>query len=114
MEKSYSPKTHLASQNIIQKHEKKSKKTTFILLAITLLIVFIPIFFTPLHSDDFIYVLHNDQWSNLVWRYFNWSGRIVADSFSLVTLQLPKILASLIQALIWTGLIFLLQHYLVL
>jgi Uncharacterized membrane protein, required for N-linked glycosylation len=106
MEKSYSPKTHLASQNIIQKHEKKSKKTTFILLAITLLIVFIPIFFTPLHSDDFIYVLHNDQWSNLVWRYFNWSGRIVADSFSLVALQLPKVLASLIQALIWTGLIF--------
>lgn len=26
MEKSYSPKTHLASQNIIQKHEKKVKK----------------------------------------------------------------------------------------
>lgn len=90
----------------VRNYGEDNQKLIFILLAVTTLVVFIPTVLTPLHSDDFIYVLHNDQWSNLVWRYFNWSGRIVADSFSLVVLQLPKFLTSLVQALIWTGLIF--------
>lgn len=107
MEKRYYRKTRSVSEGRNQKLELKSNKSIFILLALATLFVLIPTVFTPLHSDDFIYVLHNDQWSNLVWRYFNWSGRIVADSFSLVVLQLPKFLTSLIQSLIWTGLIFL-------
>lgn len=107
MEKRYSRRAHLTMRDRVRNYGEDNQKLIFILLAVTTLVVFIPTVLTPLHSDDFIYVLHNDQWSNLVWRYFNWSGRIVADSFSLVVLQLPKFLTSLVQALIWTGLIFL-------
>lgn len=74
-------------------------------LVLSFLLVLIPLLFTPVSSDDFIYVTKNPTWSNLTWRYMNWSGRLVADAASLLMLQLPSILYNFIKAIIWIGLI---------
>ncbi|MDT2737211.1 DUF6056 family protein [Enterococcus pseudoavium] len=89
----------------------KSKKTIITLcLIISFILVLIPIAFTPVSSDDFIYLTRNPTWSNLAWRYMNWSGRIVADTASLVMLQLPPLVYNFFKATIWIGLIILISQ----
>lgn len=85
------------------------KKKTFLCLGIAVFLVLIPLAFTPVSSDDFIYVTNNTEWSNIGWRYLNWSGRIVADSFSLILLQLPSFIYKFLKAIIWVSLIWLIS-----
>ncbi|MFC4771177.1 DUF6056 family protein [Enterococcus hermanniensis] len=94
------------------KKKKISKKYVglFLALVISLILVALPIFFTPVSSDDFIYVAKIPHWSNLMWRYMHWSGRIVADSASLLLLQLPSIIYKIIKSIIWIALIFLISQ----
>lgn len=79
-------------------------------LGIAVILVLIPLAFTPISSDDFIYVTNNTKWSNLGWRYLHWSGRIVADSFSLILLQLPSFIYKFLKAIIWIGLLLLISY----
>lgn len=90
---------------------RHSKKLTVILcLGFAFILIAIPLFFTPVSSDDFIYITNNSKWSDIAWRYMNWSGRIVADGTSLLLLQLPKMIYSLLKAVIWVGLITLISQ----
>lgn len=77
----------------------------YLCFAVVFILVLIPLYFTPISSDDFIYITNSSKWSDIAWRYMNWSGRLVADSASLFLLQLPSIVYKIIKALIWSGLI---------
>ncbi|WP_270328078.1 DUF6056 family protein [Enterococcus malodoratus] len=102
---------HLKRSKITGLSLRNSKKKGIILcLVISFVLVLIPIVFTPVSSDDFIYITRNPTWSNLAWRYMNWSGRIVADAASLIMLQLPPIIYNFFKATIWVGLITLIAQ----
>lgn len=79
-------------------------------LSIAFILIILPLFFTPVSSDDFIYVVNNSDWSDMHWRYMNWSGRLVADFASLILLQLPSIIYIIIKAGIWVALIALISQ----
>jgi hypothetical protein len=95
----------------INRRLNKVTKKQFMLLffAAAIILVLIPLAFTPMLSDDFIYITNNTKWSDLGWRYLHWSGRLVADSFSLILLQLPSIIYKLLKAIIWIGLLLLIS-----
>jgi hypothetical protein len=99
-------------RNELNKSKIIVSKKRFILvsLAISLILLLIPLLFTPILSDDFIYIMNNTQWSNLSWRYMNWSGRLVADAFSLIILQFPSIIYIIVKAIIWFMLILLISY----
>lgn len=79
-------------------------------MCIAFILLIIPLIFTPVSSDDFIYIVDNSKWSDIAWRYMNWSGRIVADGASLILLQLPTIVYTILKAGIWLGLIILISQ----
>lgn len=56
-------------------------------------------YLTPMHSDDFFYMLNGFGLTAHISHYMGWSGRFVADYLSPLILNVqPKILQSLIQA----------------
>ncbi|MFR4753550.1 MAG: DUF6056 family protein [Enterococcus raffinosus] len=82
----------------------------FLCVGIAIIMIIIPLIFTPISSDDFIYITNNSEWSDISWRYMNWSGRLVADIASLILLQLPPIIYIFFKATVWVGMISLISQ----
>lgn len=103
---------HLKKGNVkkIKREIRKNHIILLLVVTISLILVAIPIFFTPVSSDDFIYVAKTSNWSNLIWRYMHWSGRIVADSASLILLQMPTTIYKIIKSVVWIMLILLISQ----
>ncbi|MBO0454052.1 DUF6056 family protein [Candidatus Enterococcus murrayae] len=102
-----------SKRNYTKKHNKikyNKKVLFFFFLAVAFIIVLIPQVFTPISSDDTLYVVNNSKWSSMTWRYMNWSGRIVADVSSLILLQLPPFIYIFLKAAIWISLITLISQ----
>ena len=99
------------SKKQINKKLKANKYLNiFLCVGIAIIMIIIPLIFTPISSDDFIYITNNSEWSDISWRYMNWSGRLVADIASLILLQLPPIIYIFFKATVWVGMISLISQ----
>lgn len=93
----------------------KKQQTIIILVSIFVMILVLNVL-TPLIADDYSYSLNLDdkkinsimdvlnyQW----WHYFNWGGRTIAHTIAQVFLLFPKYIFSIVNALIYITLIYL-------
>lgn len=79
----------------------------YIVLTILFISVFMLIYYTPLHSDDYSYKMMGFDISNHLRHYFSWSGRFFSDYISVVLVSIEsKIVLSFIQSIALMTIIF--------
>lgn len=73
------------------------------------ILILIPSYLTPIHSDDFSYSFIND-WSEKYTHYMSWSGRVVADLISSILLSMSFEIRVFINSFATLALLFLISR----
>ncbi|MBO2879766.1 hypothetical protein J5H52_20355, partial [Providencia rettgeri] len=80
----------------------------YISVLIVFSLIFLVEYYTPMHSDDYVYYIKGNSLSAHVSHYLSWSGRFVSDYFStLVLTSDSNILKNSMIAFVLTMMIFL-------